>query len=115
VEFAFVFSSNTYNNLFDLPENKLGQIIEGELIATGWPSSQHQFTLTALNTIPGSLHRPGKRNLRNGLFFIYLKQSSGSDLSASRSALLAPGWYFTTRDGIPYISAKPSRLSGRSF
>ena len=27
VEFAFVFSSNTYNNLFDLPENKLGQII----------------------------------------------------------------------------------------
>lgn len=40
----------TYSDLYDLPENMTGEIIDGELIATLRPSRQHVFTTTALGT-----------------------------------------------------------------
>lgn len=38
----------TYDDLFDIPENKTGEIINGELIVTPRPSRNHVFTATAL-------------------------------------------------------------------
>ena len=40
----------TYQDLFDLPENTTGEIINGELIVTPRPSRKHVYTASALGS-----------------------------------------------------------------
>ena len=40
----------TYDDLFSIPENMTGEIIDGELIVTPRPSRNHGFCATALGT-----------------------------------------------------------------
>ncbi len=50
----------TYDDLYNLPENVVGQIIDGELIATPWQSRRHALASTALSAKLGRLYDLGE-------------------------------------------------------
>jgi len=47
----------TYEDLFDLPDNVVGEIIEGELYASPRPASPHAFATSAISQDLGPLSR----------------------------------------------------------
>lgn len=50
----------TYDDLYNLPDNVIGQIIDGELIATRWQSRQHALTSTVLSAKLGAPYDLGE-------------------------------------------------------
>ncbi len=49
-----------YKDLFDLPENMIGEIIDGEIVATPRPSPRHGRTASDLTIEIGSAYRFGR-------------------------------------------------------
>jgi len=50
----------TYEDLYDLPENMTGEIIDGELIVTPRPSRKHVFAATSLGGVVTVSYQLGK-------------------------------------------------------
>lgn len=50
----------TYEDLFGIPENATGEIIDGELIVTPRPSRKHQFASSALGNMVGPSYQFGR-------------------------------------------------------
>ncbi|SPF47645.1 conserved hypothetical protein [Syntrophobacter sp. SbD1] len=46
--------ATTYDNLYDVPENMIGEVINGELIVTPRPSQNHVYTASTLGIRIGS-------------------------------------------------------------
>jgi len=56
----------TYEDLFDLPDNMVGQIIHGQLIVQPRPAPKHALASSVLNSrIGGKYHRNGNGDLDN--------------------------------------------------
>src|SRR5690606_621689 len=48
----------TYDDLYDLPENRVGEILEGELYSSPRPSGRHSISTLALgNELFGPFHQ----------------------------------------------------------
>ena len=50
----------TYDDLYSVPENMIGEIINGELVVTPGPSRKHVFTATALGNELGPPYQFGR-------------------------------------------------------
>lgn len=60
----------TYEDLYDIPENMTGEIINGELIVTPRPSRRHGYTATALGYKIGPSYQFGEGGGPGGWIFI---------------------------------------------
>lgn len=60
----------TYKDLYDIPENMTGEIINGELIVTPRPSRKHGYTATALGVEIASPYQFGRSGGPGGWVFI---------------------------------------------
>ncbi len=60
----------TYEDLYTIPENMTGEIINGELVVTPRPSRKHGFAATALSTKIGAPYQFGEGGGRGGWIFI---------------------------------------------
>ena len=49
-----------YDDLYNLPENMIGEIIDGELVASPRPSPEHMFTLSILGNEVGPPYNMGR-------------------------------------------------------
>ena len=61
---------STYDDLFSIPENMTGEIIDGELIVTPRPSRNHGFCATALGTAVTAPYQFGQGGGPGGWVFI---------------------------------------------
>ncbi|MDR3554585.1 MAG: Uma2 family endonuclease [Syntrophobacteraceae bacterium] len=61
-----------YDDLYDIPDNMVGEIIDGELIASPRPAPGHQHATTALSNIIGPFYdRLGRGGGPGGWVFLY--------------------------------------------
>lgn len=64
--------SATYEDLYKIPDNMIGEIIDGELIATPRPAPKHVRATTVLSNIIGpSYDRSGEGGGPGGWIFLY--------------------------------------------
>jgi Uma2 family endonuclease len=62
----------TYDDLYDIPDNMVGEIINGELIASPRPAPRHQRATTVLSNIIGPFYdRLGQGGGPGGWVFLY--------------------------------------------
>lgn len=61
----------TYEDLFHIPENTTGEIIDGELIVTPRPSRKHVYTATALGNEVGPPFQFGRGGGPGGWIILY--------------------------------------------
>lgn len=61
----------TYEDLFHIPENMTGEIIDGELIVTPRPSRKHVYTTSALGSEVGPPYQFGRGGGPGGWIILY--------------------------------------------
>ena len=52
--------SATYNDLLDVPENMIGEIVDGKLVVTPRPAPGHMKVVTILSEVLGPPYRGGR-------------------------------------------------------
>ncbi|MHC1743858.1 MAG: Uma2 family endonuclease [Syntrophobacteraceae bacterium] len=60
----------TYEDLFDIPENMTGEILDGSLVVTPRPSKRHTFAGSALTQLIGPPFQLGEGGAPGGWIFI---------------------------------------------
>ncbi|MBI5446428.1 MAG: Uma2 family endonuclease [Deltaproteobacteria bacterium] len=70
----------TYDDLFSLPENMTGQIIDGELIATPRPSRRHARATSALNSELGPPYDFGRGGPGGWILLVEPEVALGTNL-----------------------------------
>ncbi|MGA2402755.1 MAG: Uma2 family endonuclease [Syntrophobacteraceae bacterium] len=60
----------TYQDLYSVPENMIGEIIDGELIVTPRPARKHAFTATALDHQVGPPYQRGRGGPGGWIFIV---------------------------------------------
>jgi Uma2 family endonuclease len=109
----------TYDDLYEVPENMIGEIIGGELIATPRPSRKHGYSTTALGVAIGGRYQFGQGGGPGGWIFIIEPEIGlGSDILVPDLA----GWKsdrFPQEESHNWISIAPDWicevLSPRTF
>jgi len=109
----------THDDLHKVPENMIGEIIDGEIIATPRPSRRHGYTTTALGVAIGGRYQFGQRGGPGGWIFIIEPEIGlGNDILVPDLA----GWKrdrFPREEGHNWISIAPDWicevLSPRTF
>lgn len=61
----------TYEDLYDIPENRVGEIIDGELIVTPRPSARHASTAFGLSSELGPPYRFGRGDGPGGWVILF--------------------------------------------
>lgn len=108
----FVRKKATYDDLFSIPENMTGEIIDGELIATPRPSRKHGFCVTALGTaVTGPYQFRQEGGPRGWVIIIEPEIGLGENIIVPDLA----GWKrerFPFQEEINWISVVPNLICG---
>lgn len=70
----------TYEDLYGIPENMTGEIIDGELIATPRPSRKHVYAASALGNEVGPVYHSGRYGPGGWIILIEPEIGLGEDI-----------------------------------
>jgi Uma2 family endonuclease len=70
----------TYEDLYSIPENSIGEIIDGELLVTPRPSPRHMNVVTALSEEIGPPYRRGRGGPGGWIFLSETEIRLGEDI-----------------------------------
>ena len=77
----------TYDDLHDVPDNMIGEIIDGELIVTPRPSRRHGYTTFALGNEIGPPYQFGRAEDLEGGYLSLNRKLDWKSISWSRTWL----------------------------
>ena len=79
----------TYEDLYNIPENMIGEILNGELIVTPRPAARHMHVTTILGEEIGPPYRRGRGGPGGWIFLIEVEIKLGEDIVVPDLA----GWH----------------------